>query len=117
MKFHPQNQLFTLECGPADASTLVFLHGGGGAGWMWKPQLAHFTNYHCLVPDLPEHGQSAAIGPLTVPFAAEKVAELISAKAHGGKAYVVGLSLGAQVLVSLLSQAPERVEKAVISSA
>ena len=46
--------LFTHEIGPSTASTLVFLHGGGGAGWMWQPQIEVLKNdYHLLVPDLP----------------------------------------------------------------
>jgi pimeloyl-ACP methyl ester carboxylesterase len=49
-------------------------------------------------------------------FAAEKVAEVIRDRA-GGKAIVAGLSEGAQVLVQLLADAPEMVEKAFISSA
>ena len=53
------------EIGPASAPTLVFLHGGGGGGWMWQPQLEAFTDYHCLVPDLPEHGRSAEVKPFT----------------------------------------------------
>jgi cyclopropane fatty-acyl-phospholipid synthase-like methyltransferase len=32
--------LYVSETGPAEAPTLVFLHGGGGSGWMWTPQVA-----------------------------------------------------------------------------
>ena len=40
------------EHGPADAPTIVFLHGGGGGGWMWRPQVEGLPDYHLLVPDL-----------------------------------------------------------------
>lgn len=111
-------ELYFQEYGPSTAPTIVFLHGGGVGGWMWQPQVDQLKDqYHCLVPDLPEHGGSLSIQPLAIPDAAQRVADLIRSRAHGGTAHVVGLSLGAQVGVSLLSQAPEAVETAVISSA
>jgi pimeloyl-ACP methyl ester carboxylesterase len=108
--------LFTQEFGPASAPTIVFLHGGGVGGWMWKPQIAQLKDeYHLLVPDLPEHGQSVDVKPMTLQNAASQVAELIRARAHGGCAHVVGLSLGAQTTIELLSQSPEVVDRAIAS--
>ncbi len=108
--------LYTKEFGPANAATIVFLHGGGVGGWMWKPQIAQLKDeYHLLVPDLPEHGQSAEVKPMTLQNAAAQVAELIRARAHGGRAHVVGLSLGAQTTIELLSQTPELIDRAVAS--
>jgi pimeloyl-ACP methyl ester carboxylesterase len=110
--------LFFQESGLYNASTIVFLHGGGGAGWMWQPQVERLENeYHCLVPDLPEQGRSTDEKPFTIQGSAEQIAWLIRSNAHGGSAHVVGLSEGAQVTVALLAIAPELVESAVISSA
>ncbi len=108
--------LYTQEFGPTTAPTIVFLHGGGVGGWMWKPQIAQLQNeYHLLVPDLPEHGQSINVTPLTLQNAAVQVAELIRTRAHGGCAHVVGLSLGAQTTIELLSQSPELIDHAIAS--
>jgi pimeloyl-ACP methyl ester carboxylesterase len=108
--------LFTQEVGPSNAPTIVFLHGGGVGGWMWKPQIAQLQNeYHLLVPDLPEHGHSIEVKPCTLQNAAEQVAELIRTRAHGGRAHVVGLSLGAQTTIELLSQTPDLIDRAVAS--
>jgi pimeloyl-ACP methyl ester carboxylesterase len=109
--------IFIQESGPLTASTIVFLHGGGGAGWMWQPQVEALSDYHCLVPDLPEQGQSVDEKPFTIQGSAERIAELIRTRAHGGKAHVVGLSEGAQITVALLALAPELVERAMVSSA
>jgi pimeloyl-ACP methyl ester carboxylesterase len=109
--------LFFKEFGSGNAQTIVLLHGGGGAGWMWQPQIEQLTDYHLLVPDLPEHGQSRALQPFTFADAAAQVAELIKSKAHGGRAHVVGLSLGAQTIVQLLSRSPDVIDHAVISGA
>jgi pimeloyl-ACP methyl ester carboxylesterase len=110
--------LHVAEYGPAGADTIVFLHGGGGAGWMWSPQVEALQgDYHLLVPDLPEQGRSTDAGAFTMPAAAEAVAELIRTRAHGGRAHVVGLSEGAQVTVQLLATAPDLVRSAIASSA
>ena len=98
-------------------TTLLFLHGGGAAGWMWQPVVERLSEFHCLVPDLPEHGGSMQIKPFSMELAANKAAELIREQAHGGKAVVIGLSEGAQVAVQMLATCPEVMEKAIISSA
>lgn len=109
--------LYVQESGPETAPTIVFLHGGGGGGWMWQPQVEGLGDYHCLVPDLPEQGRSVDEKPFSIQDSAERIAALIRERAHGGRAHVVGLSEGAQVLVALLAAAPEVVERAILSSA
>jgi pimeloyl-ACP methyl ester carboxylesterase len=110
--------LYIEETGNPSTPTIVFLHGGGGAGWMWQPQVKALKNdYHLLVPDLPEHGRSADIKPFTIAGSVTYVAELIRTRAHGGKAHVVGLSEGAQIAVALLAAAPELLDHAIVSSA
>jgi pimeloyl-ACP methyl ester carboxylesterase len=106
------------ECGPISAPTICFLHGGGISGWMWRPQVEALQDtYHCLVPDLPEHGLSAATRPFSIADAARRTVELIRERAHGGRAHVIGLSEGAQVAVQLLGSAAVIVDHAIISSA
>jgi pimeloyl-ACP methyl ester carboxylesterase len=118
MNIRRSEPLYVQSDGPDDAPTIIFLHGGGGGGWMWQPQVESLkSNYHCLVPDLPEHGRSMEVKPFSIHGSAEMMAELIRSRAHGGRAHVVGLSEGAQIAVALLSIAPEIVDHAVISSA
>jgi pimeloyl-ACP methyl ester carboxylesterase len=74
-------------------------------------------DFHCLVPDLPEQGRSVAAGPFTIDGAADRIADLIRTRAHGGRSHVVGLSEGAQVTVALLATAPQLVDHALVSSA
>src|SRR5512134_3301056 len=106
--------LHVYEQGPASAPTIVFLHGGGGGGWMWQPQWEALPDYHVLVPDLPEHGQSAALKPFSIHASAQCAAELIRTRAHGGKAHVVGLSEGAQITLALLAIHPELIDHAIL---
>src|SRR5512146_2791284 len=103
--------------GEENEKTILFLHGGGVAGWMWDPVVARLPEYHCLVPDLPEHGRSRDVGPFTMQLAADQAAALVREQAKGGKAVVVGLSEGAQVVVQMLATAPQVIERALVSSA
>ncbi len=103
--------------GQENEKTILFLHGGGVAGWMWDPVVSRLPDFHCLVPDLPEHGRSMDIRPFTMQLAADLAADLVRQQAHGGKAVVVGLSEGAQTVVQMLASTPEVIERAVVSSA
>jgi pimeloyl-ACP methyl ester carboxylesterase len=110
--------LYTSAYGDPTHPTILFLHGGGGAGWMWQPQVdALKQDYHLLVPDLPEHGRSAGIKPFSISGSVDLIADLIRTQSSGGRAHVVGLSEGAQITVALLAAAPELVDHAIISSA
>lgn len=97
--------------------SIVFIHGGGISGWMWYKQIEHFSDYHCLVPDLPEHGKSINEGPLNLRDCADRIAELIENKTNNRKAHVVGHSLGGKVVIELLARRPDLVDHAVVASA
>lgn len=107
--------LYVEESGQENAETILFLHGGGMAGWMWKEQVEVFKDYHLIIPDLPEHGKSIDIKPFTIEGAADRIIDLIKTRAKGGKANLVGISLGAQIILQILSKAPEVSDHAMIS--
>lgn len=108
--------LYYQEFGDKSAPIMVFLHGGGVSGWMWNNQVQYFTHYHCLVPDLPGHGKSYSI-PFSIRDSAERVIKLIEEKSNGKKVIVIGFSLGAQIIVQLLSMKPTLIDFAIINSA
>jgi pimeloyl-ACP methyl ester carboxylesterase len=106
------------ETGPESAKTILFLYGGGAAAWVWQPQVdALKHDYHCLVPDLPEHGRSAEVKPFTIQGTASLVADLIREKAYHGRAHIIGISQGAQIALVLLALGPDLVDHAIVSSA
>jgi pimeloyl-ACP methyl ester carboxylesterase len=89
--------------------TVVFLHGTVLTGAAWTAQIAALDGaYHCLAPDLPGHG-TAAGEVFTLDGAAERIAGLIEREAHGGRAILVGLSLGGYVAMTVAARWPERV--------
>ncbi|WP_225230600.1 alpha/beta fold hydrolase [Cytobacillus stercorigallinarum] len=105
------------EYGDKSASLIVFLHGGGVSGWMWDKQIQHFPHYHCIVPDLPEHGLHSDDIKFTIKGSAELVINLIEQKASGKKIILIGFSLGAQVIIQILSMKPYLIDFAIINSA
>ena len=106
--------LFVRESGPVGAPAIVFLHGGERSGRSWQPVVERMQHYRCLVPDLPQHGETVQPGPFEIGAAAAAVAELIRTRLGTGRVHVVGHSLGAQVGAQLLATAPELVDRAVL---
>ena len=97
--------------------TIVFLHGTRLTGASWATQVAALGGqYRCLAPDLPGHG-SAAADSFTVDGAARRVADLIERETSGGRAILVGLSLGGYVAMAVAAGWPDRVAGLVISGA
>lgn len=105
------------EFGLDQTDSIVFIHGGGLSGWMWNRQVEDLCDFHCLVPDLPEQGRSISVKPFSIQDSAKQIAELIESRAHGGKAHVVGHSIGAQIVVQLLATSPQVVDHAIVNSA
>jgi pimeloyl-ACP methyl ester carboxylesterase len=102
------------ETGEAARPTVVLLHGVGGTGSMWTDLMAGLADFHCLAPDLPGHGRSRAIGWKSRAESARLVAELIEERAAGGKAHVVGLSLGGSIALELLATRPDLLERVIV---
>ena len=109
--------LYLTQTGDFQKSKIVFLHGGGSSSWMWKAVTALLPQYHCIAVDLPQHGKSKDIGPFSMPYAAEKVAELIDCLSPNLPVHLVGLSEGAQVAVQMLAAHAGLLKSAFISSA
>ena len=103
------------ETGPVQAPCVVFIHGLIASRWTWRQTTEQLSEYHCLAPDLPGHGESCALPWKSVADAASQVVELVRARAGGGKATLVGLSLGAMVALQALNDAPDAVDRVVVS--
>lgn len=107
--------MYVEESGTHNSQTLVLIHGGGVAGWSFEMQKHAFATYHCLIVDLPGHGQST--GTFSIDAATNGIIELIEARAHNASAILVGHSIGAKIALEVLLKRPELVYKAAICSA
>lgn len=95
--------------------TVVFVHGAGVAGWMWKKQVEALLDWRRVVIDLADHGADR-----TTPFTtleAEADAIVAHIRATTGPAHLVGHSLGAKIVLEILARSPEVARSAVVSSA
>jgi len=110
--------LYYEEYGDKNAPLIVFLHGGGVSGWMWAQQIPFFArHYHCLVIDLPGHGRSSEDSYFSMKETAVKIIDLLDKVANNRKIVLIGFSLGAQLIVQVVSTRPNLVNTAVIVSA
>jgi pimeloyl-ACP methyl ester carboxylesterase len=102
--------------GPDDGPPIVFLHGTRLTRGMWAPQVARLSDtYRTIALDLPGHGTRAR-ELFTLDAAADSVAHVID-EAAGGRAIVVGLSLGGYVAMHLAERSPERVRGLALAGA
>lgn len=80
---------------PSASTTVLLIHGACATGQTWDLVVPHLVeSYHVLVPDLPGHGASRDVTPFSVVYAARLLEKLMRQQARGGKAHVVGHSLG-----------------------
>jgi pimeloyl-ACP methyl ester carboxylesterase len=96
---------------------LLFLHGAGSTGAVWRRQLAHFADRHSpLAVDYPGHGRSSGTESLeSVAAYADVVLALLDRL--GVERFVpVGASMGGAVAIELALRVPGRVEALVLLS-
>ena len=114
----PNVTMHVEESGRPGLPAVVFLHGAGASGRMWRDHLARLSDrFHCLAPDLPGFGRSNDLLFVSRPVTADIVADLVAARVPAGRAHVVGLSWGGGVTHTLLDRHPGIVDRAVIDGA
>jgi len=107
-----------IVAGPPRAPSIVFVHGTRLSGTMWGPQQADLSGeFRTIAIDLPAHGGRAGGEPFTLNGAADVLAAAIRDHATGGRAVVVGLSLGGYVAMALAAREPALVRGLVLSGA
>lgn len=110
------SELHLEESGKRGAPAIVLLHGASSRGQAWAPVAERLApQHHCLMPDLPGHGASRGVRWRSLSESARLVAGLIEARVPGGRAHVVGLSLGGFLVLELLRASCERVDRALVS--
>lgn len=100
--------------GPSNASAIVFVHATRLTRGMWAAQVAGLSDtYRVITLDLPGHG-TRSHERFTLDDAADAVGQVID-EAAGGRAIVVGLSLGGYVAMHLAGRTPERVRGLILA--
>ncbi len=102
--------------GPDSEPAIVFVHGTRLTRSSWRAQVdALADSYRVIALDLPGHGVLRD-RPFTLAGAADELARVIG-QAAGGRAVIVGLSLGGYVAMDLAARRPELVRGLVLSGA
>jgi len=102
--------------GPVDAPPIVFVHATRQNRGMWRPQQVGLADsFRIITLDLPGHG-AITDRAFRLQRAVQQVARTIDEGA-GGRAVVVGISLGGYVAMELAAQHPERVAGLMICGA
>jgi len=92
-----------------DGPALLLVHGAGGNGMNWSPQLRRLAGHRVAAIDLPGHGKSIDAPPLAniSDFAALVLAWADALGAHTFA--IAGQSLGGAIALQVTLDAPERV--------
>ncbi len=94
--------------------TIIFLHSEMLASWIWEEQSKEFSDYHCIMPDLPGHGESQIQNKFTINDSSIELINLIERNIPNKPIHLVGISLGAQVILNALIKLNTNVKSIVL---
>jgi len=98
---------------------VVFLHGFTGSGGFWSPIAERLAPRHCVLPDLPGHGRTAAplaAGPWDLDRAATALADALE-RIGIGPCDLVGYSMGGRLALHLALQDGSRFRRLALVGA
>ncbi|MDF3932052.1 alpha/beta fold hydrolase [Pseudomonas citronellolis] len=97
------------EGGPAEADTVLLVHGFGADKDNWPSFARHLTQrYHVLIPDLPGFGESSQPQAISYDVGTQAERLVDFAKALGiGRLHLVGNSMGGQIVALMAARHPD----------
>ena len=113
--------IFYREAGPADAPTVLLLHGFPSSSRMWEPLMPLLADkYHLIAPDYPGFGNSSAPPPSDFTYTFDNIAAVIGELTTklGLTDYVLFMQdYGGPVGFRMALAHPERVRAIIIQNA
>ena len=114
-------KIFYREAGPANAPTVLMLHGFPSSSRMWEPLLPLLADkYHLIAPDYPGFGNSSAPSPSSFEYTFDNLAKVTNELTTrlGITNYVLFMQdYGGPVGFRLALSHPERVRAIIIQNA
>ncbi|MBR0461294.1 MAG: alpha/beta hydrolase [Erysipelotrichaceae bacterium] len=105
-----------IEYGKENKEVIVLLHGGGLSWWNYRREAELLSDrYHIVLPVLDGHAESDE-NFCGISENAQRIIGYIDSEFFGKVKVIGGLSLGAQILVEILSQRKDICEYAIIES-
>ncbi len=112
--------IFYREAGPANAPTLVLLHGFPTSSHMFRNLIPALSDrYHVIAPDYPGYGQSSAPGVADFQYTFDHLAGVVDALIQqlGIEKYsLYVMDYGAPVGFRIAARHPERVQSLIIQN-
>lgn len=98
--------------------TIILLHGGGLSSWSWQSIVEQLqAEFHVVTPIVDGHGEAAGEEFISIEDSAGKLIKHIDTNCHGRVFALGGLSIGAQIVIEVLSQRANITDYAIIESA
>jgi pimeloyl-ACP methyl ester carboxylesterase len=114
-------EIFYRAAGPADAPTILLLHGFPSSSRMWEPLLTRLGDaFHLVAPDYPGFGHSATPDPAVFAYTFDHLAEVIDG--FTGKLGLTRYTLflqdyGGPIGFRLALAHPDRVQALIVQNA
>lgn len=106
-----------VEYGKENKDVIVLLHGGGLSWWNFRDEAEMLKKqFHIVLPVLNGHADSDS-DFVDIEYNAKEIIKFIDENFNGKVLLIGGLSLGAQVLIEILSHKHNICEYAIIESA
>ena len=106
-----------IEYGKQNSEIIILLHGGGLSWWNYRSEAQLLDDrYHVVLPILDGHADSEE-DFVSIEENARRIISFIDTEYGGSVLLIGGLSLGAQILVEMLSQRGNICQYAIIESA
>ncbi|MBB4826238.1 pimeloyl-ACP methyl ester carboxylesterase [Sporosarcina luteola] len=107
---------FTVS-GNAELETIILLHGGGLADWSLQKQVDFLAKiYYVVTPIIDGHGEDGETTFKSIEDSANQLIHYIDTYCNGRVFAICGLSLGAQIVIEVLSRRKGITQHAVIES-
>ncbi|WP_409199353.1 alpha/beta fold hydrolase [Methanobrevibacter sp. DSM 116169] len=93
---------------------IIFLHPKNIANWIFDKQFNQFNDYNLIFIDLPNHGDSFNLSNFSISEVTDLLKDFII-KLNKEEVNLIGIDLGGQISLDILSKYPELINKVIIS--
>ncbi|MCG3088861.1 alpha/beta fold hydrolase [Sporosarcina cyprini] len=103
--------------GNSEMETIILLHGGGLSDWSLKRQVDYLSKkYYVVTPIIDGHGEDSETIFKSIEDSADQLITFIDTHCNGRVFAICGLSLGAQIVMEVISKRKAITRHAVIES-
>ncbi|MDR3063697.1 MAG: alpha/beta hydrolase [Methanobrevibacter sp.] len=112
-----EKKIYFEEYGDKSNETIIFLHTKLMGNWIFEKQKEFFLNYHTIFLDIPNHSKSHLDGgtEFSIDESTETLKDFIVEHGRNKMAHLVGIDLGGELILNLISIYPDLVLTAIVS--